>query len=172
MRILGPPPMGVSLLTLQSRLAALGGNSLFVNDMAPALWAAAVKYAIDPVGMTAQAFKESGGGAFKGKVRPEFCNPAGLKLRYPNVVPGVTDGDNPLAHQMFPSWAVGAEAHAQHLRAYTGALLDGHLVVDPRLVFVVGRYRIENFEELGGKWAPSPTYGQEIVAIAAKLIGA
>lgn len=172
MRILGPPPLGVSLLTLQSRLAALGGNSLFVNDMTPALWFAAVKYAIDPVGMIAQAFKETAGGAFTDKVRKEFYNTAGIKLRHPNVMPGVTDGDNPLAHQMFPSWAVGAEAHAQHLRAYTGCLLDGHLVVDPRLVFVAGKYRIEHFEQLGGKWAPSPLYGDQVVAIAANLIGA
>ena len=172
MRILGPPPLGVTLGTLQAGLTALGGNALFVNDMAPPLWAAAVKYAIDPVGMVAQAFKETAGGAFKGKVRAEFCNPAGLKLRHPGLFLGVTDGDNPLAHSMFANWAVGAEAHAQHLRAYTGCLLDGHLVVDPRLVFVVGRYRVETFEELGGKWAPSPTYGNEIVAIANRLQGA
>jgi hypothetical protein len=172
MRILGPPPKGVTLATVKTLLPGLGATPLFVNDMAPALWTAAVKYAVDPTGLIAQAFKETGGGTFKGNVRAEFCNPAGIKLRYPNLFPGVTDGDNPLAHAMFPNWAVGAEAHAQHLRAYTGALIDGHLVVDPRLVFVVGRYQVETFEELGGKWAPSPTYGTELVAIASKLIGA
>lgn len=172
MRILAPPPLGTTLLTVQARLPAAGANTLFVSSIAPALWAAAVKYAVDPVGMIAQAVKETSGGAFTGKVRPEFYNPAGIKIRHPSLFPGITDGDNPLAHQMFPSWPAGAEAHAQHLRAYTGALLDGHLVVDPRLVFVVGKYRVETFEDLSGKWAPSQTYGQEIVAIAAKLIGA
>ena len=171
MRILAPPPVDVTLDSIRARLPAAGANALFVNDMAPALWAAAVKYAIDPVGMIAQSVKETGGGAFTGKVRPEFYNTAGIKIRHPNVFPGVTDGDNPLAHSMFANWAVGAEAHAQHLRVYTGALLDGHLIVDPRLVFVVGRYRVETFEELGGKWAPSPTYGEEIVAIAERLVG-
>ena len=172
MRILAPPPLGVTLATVQARLPELGAADLFIKDMAPALWVAAVKYAIEPTGMIAQSLKETGGGRFTGKVRPDFYNPAGIKLRHPNVMPGVTDGDNPLAHAMFPSWVVGAEAHAQHLRAYAGALLDGHLVVDPRLVFVAGRYRIETFEQLGGKWAPSSTYGHEIVAIAAKLQGA
>jgi hypothetical protein len=172
MRILAPPPSGVTLDSIQARLPAVGANTLFVTSIAPALWAAAVKYAVDPVGMIAQSLKETAGGAFTGKVRPEFYNTAGIKVRHPDVVPGVTDGDNPLAHAMFANWAVGAEAHAQHLRAYTGALVDGHLVVDPRLVFVVGRYRVEDFEELGGKWAPSPSYGQEVVAVAARLLAA
>lgn len=170
MRILGPPPVGVTLDSIQARLPSAGANGLFVTSMAPALWAAAVKYAVDPVGIIAQSLKETAGGAFTGKVRPEFYNTAGIKIRHPNVMPGITDGDNPLAHAMFANWAVGAEAHAQHLRAYTGALVEGHLVVDPRLVFVVGRYRVEEFEELGGKWAPSPNYGHEIVAIADRLL--
>lgn len=172
MRILAPPPPRVTLATVQARLVALDVHQRFTNDVAPALWAAAVKYAIEPTGMIAQSLKETAGGRFTGMVRPEFYNTAGIKTRHPNVFPGITDGDNPLAHSMFANWAVGAEAHAQHLRVYTGALLDGHLIVDPRLVFVVGRYRVETFEELGGKWAPSPSYGQEVVAIANKLIGA
>lgn len=172
MRILGPPPKGVTLTTVKALLPGMGATPLFVNDMAPALWAAAVKYAIDPTVLIAQAFKETGGGTFKGKVRPEFCNPAGIKTRYPNLFPGITDGDNPLAHSMFANWNVGAEAHAQHLRAYTGALIEGHLVVDPRLVYVVGKYQVEHFEDLSGKWAPSMSYGHEVVAIAANLQGA
>lgn len=169
MRILGPP--SASIDTVRANVAKLGAAPLFTNEMLPAIWAACVKYAVDPVGAVAQCFKETNGGAFGGQVLPQFCNPAGLKLRYPGLFPE-TSGDMPLAHAMFPTWAVGAEAFIQHLRAYTGCLIDGYLNVDPRWVFVVGKYRIENFEELSGKWAPSPSYGQEVVAIANKLIGA
>ena len=44
-----------------------------------------------------------------------------------------------------------------------------YLIVDPRATFVVGKYRVETFEELGGKWAGSATYGQEVVALAEEL---
>lgn len=166
MRILGPPTGDKA--TALSRLAQLGATPLFTQQMLPALWSAAVKYAIDPLGMVAQAFKETGGGKYGGKVPPQFHNTCGLKLRYPGLFPEAT-GDMPLAHSQFASWDVGAEAHAQHLRAYTGCAIEGHLNVDPRWVFVFGRYRAETFQELGGKWAPSVTYGLEIVEIAEQL---
>ncbi|PRY35340.1 glucosaminidase domain-containing protein [Umezawaea tangerina] len=171
MRILGPSPVGVTLATVKALLPALGATPRFVNEMAGPLWTAAEKYAVYPPGVLAQAFKETKGGAYGGQVKPEHCNTAGLKLRYPGLYPE-TSGDQPQAHAQFPSWEVGAEAHVQHLRAYTGCLVTGHLNVDPRWVFVVGKYRIETFEELGGKWAPSPSYGTELVAIANQLIGA
>lgn len=170
MNILGFPTNAPNLMTVKARLQILGATPLFLDSIAPAVWNAALKYGVNPVGAVAQTFKETGGGRFGGNVKPEFCNPAGLKLRYPGMFPGVTDGDNPLAHTMFPSWDVGAEAYIQHLRAYCGPL-SGHLIIDPRWVFVVGRYQVETFEELSGKWAPSPTYGQEIVEIANRLLG-
>ena len=59
-------------------------------------------------------------------------------------------------------------AQVQHLRAYAGWPVDG-LIVDPRYVWVIGKHRCETFQELGGKWAPSATYGTELVAIANRL---
>jgi hypothetical protein len=168
MRILGPPSANYDVV--RANLIRLGAHDRFVNDMLPALWMAAVKYAIDPPGMVSQAFKETGGGKFGGKALWQFHNTCGLKLRYPGLFPEST-GDMPLAHSQFASWDVGAEAHAQHLRAYTGCAIDGHLNIDPRWVFVWGKYRVETFEELGGKWAPSPSYGTEIVDIAGQLRG-
>jgi hypothetical protein len=148
----------------------MGATALFTDDMIPNLWTAAMKYAVDPVVVVAQAFKETGGGTFKRLVTPKFYNTAGLKLRHPDIEPGVTNGEVKLAHAMFPSWEVGAEAHVQHLRAYTGCPVVGDLMVDPRYVFVVmNGYRVETVEELSGKWAPSPTYGQEIVELANDL---
>jgi len=132
------------------------------------LWAAALKYGVDPVGVIAQSGKETGWGNFGGNVRPEFYNTAGIKIRWQNLYPGVTDDDKPLAHSMFASWAVGAEAHVQHLRAYAGWPVTDQLIVDPRYVFVT-QHRCENFEELGGKWAPALSYGPELVAIARSL---
>lgn len=165
MRIIGPPTADEDYIPA---LTTMGATPLFMNTIAPALWLAAVRYGLDPVGVVAQSFKETGGGTFRGKVKPEFCNPAGIKIRYQALYPGITDGDNPLAHAMFPNWEVGAEAHAQHLRAYAGWPVPG-LIVDPRYTFVIGKHFCENFEDLSGKWAPSPTYGDELVTIARKL---
>lgn len=169
MRILGPPSGDKG--TVLSNLSRLGATPLFTQQMFPALWAASVKYSVDALGVVAQSYKETGGGTFKRLVLPNFYNTAGLKLRHPNPDIG-TSGEVTLAHSQFVSWMHGAEAHVQHLLAYAGVLdMSGasYLVVDPRAAFVVGKYRVEEFEELGGKWAPSPTYGEEIVSIADSL---
>jgi hypothetical protein len=169
MRILGPP--SGTRETVLSNLSGLDAAPLFTLQMFPALWSAAVKYSVDAVGVVAQSFKETGGGSFKRLVLPNFYNTAGLKLRHPNASIG-TAGEVTLAHSQFVSWPHGAEAHVQHLLAYAGTLdMSGvsYLVVDPRAAFVVGRYRVETFEELGGKWAPSASYGTEIVEIADRL---
>jgi hypothetical protein len=164
-RIIGPPSAKLASIILPT-----GTTALFRDQIAPALWDAAVSYGIDPVGVVAQSYKETVGGTFKGNVRPEFCNPCGLKNRV-SLFPGVDDNDNPLAHARFASWEVGAEAHVQHLCAYAGQPLLGQMIVDPRYDFVAGKYALENFNELGGRWAPSLTYGLELVAIARRLQG-
>lgn len=170
LRIIGPPSATRSQVSGQ--LATLAPHPRFIADIFHPLWDAAEHYIIDPVGAVAQSFKETGGGQFAGKVKPEFYNPCGLKIRNQQLFPGITDDDNPLAHAMFPNWEVGTMAQIQHLRAYTGWLVPiGELVVDPRYVFVVGRNTCENFSDLGGRWAPSPTYGNEIEALAKKLQG-
>jgi hypothetical protein len=165
-RIIGPSTADKA--SVAGRLAGMGGDKRFVGEMLNPLWSAAERYGIDPAGVVAQSYKETGGGKFGGKVKPEFYNTCGLKIRHQNLYPGVTDGDNPLAHAMFPSWEVGAEAHVQHLRAYAGWPVTD-LIVDPRYVLVIGRHACESFAELGGKWAPTASYGTELVAIARKL---
>lgn len=170
MRIIGPPSAAKDRVITNAR--DLGAVVLFTADMLPALWDAALRYHVDPVGVVAQAFKETGGGKFGGRVLPGFFNTCGLKVRDPNLVArftGDTDADQPLAHAMFPNWAVGAAAHVQHLRAYTGWAVTHDLIVDPRYVWVIGRHALVDFDQLGGKWAPSRTYGTELVAIAEKL---
>ena len=174
MRIIGPPSAERHVVK-----AGLTGDPTvhprFYQEMFDHLWDAAVGYNIDPVGVVAQSYKETGRGHFGGAVQPGFRNTCGLKVRYVGMVKailGTADDDHPLLHQQFPSWRAGAEAHVQHLRAYASWPVDD-LVVDPRYEWVAGGYyRLENFEELSGRWAPSPTYGQELVAIARKLVAA
>jgi len=153
-------------------LANLGDvTDLFRDVMFPELWAAAEEYGIDPVGMVAQSIKETGGGAFAGRVKWWFYNTAGIKVRnvadVMHLVP-TEDGDHPLVHQQFPNWRCGAVAHAQHLPAYCNDPFFG-LIVDPRYQFVIGRHQVQAWADLGGKWAPSPTYGMEIEAIMSRL---
>jgi hypothetical protein len=77
----------------------------------------------------------------------------------------------PLAHQLFPNWEVGSAAHAQHVRAYAGWPVSGRdMIVDPRYGLVIGKHTLTHWAELGGKWAPSPTYGTEIENLMQKLI--
>lgn len=172
MRILGPPSADFD--TVQTNLERMGASDLFIDEMLPALWAAAIKYSVDPVGVVAQSYHETGGGTFRRLVPAFFYNTAGLKLRHPSVPLG-TAGEVTLAHSQFASWAHGAEAHVQHLLAYVGTLdmtNNSYLMVDPRAIFVQMKgYRVETFEELSGKWAvPGEGYGERIVEIAEQLM--
>ena len=169
MRIIGPP--SASLPVVLDRAAnVLGASALFVVEIAPALWSAAEALTIDPVGVVAQSFMETGGGRFGGRITADFRNPCGLKVRDKEAVKrllATTDDDHALLHQIFPNWEVGALAMVQHLRAYAGWPVAG-LIVDPRYALVAGQ-RCESFEDLSGRWAPSPTYGAELVALARRL---
>lgn len=173
MRIIGPPT--ASLGTVHSQLvSAVPASSGFRVDVTPALWRWALTYGVDPVGVVAQSYKETGRGEFGGAVGARWHNTCGLKIRYVGIVPGVTDGDAPLAHAMFANWDVGALAHVQHVCAYAGvdplAVAPGLPIVDPRFMYVRG-IPLENWSELGGRWAPSPTYGAEIETLMRRLQG-
>jgi hypothetical protein len=162
-------PASAKLATVQLKLAEMRPHNRFSTEMFGPLWDAAMFYGIDPVVMIAQSYKETGGGAYGGAVQSGFFNPCGLK-NYASFYPGVDDGDRPLAHARFPNWKVGAMAHAQHLRAYAGVPLPlDSLIVSPRYFLVTNRTPTGAVEELSTRWAPSATYGAEIVAIAKRL---
>lgn len=148
-------------------------------EMCTASWAAAAKYELDPIGLAAQMAVETGWGNFPGKARPEFHNPCGLKwhdaLR--TLYPDLMTGDMPLAHAAFASWRTGCEAHAQHVLAYTLAVLPAwQVVVDTRYADAVAQVREKfgrgavEWRDLGGMWAPSADYGTKLETVRANLI--
>lgn len=171
MRILGPESSPYQ--NVFENLASVGANALFVDLMFPSLWSAALKYGIDPVGMVAQSGKETAWGGFTGNVNKVFFNTCGLKNTDPqrSLYPGITDKDNPLSHAMFSGWPEGAEAQAQHLRAYTGWKVLDQLIVDPRyeLALKTTTTWCETWADLGGNWAPAADYGQKVEEIMVRL---
>ncbi len=174
MRIIGPPSCPRSVVINHIQIHYLL-HSRFIEEMFEPLWSTAIEFSIDPVGVVAQSGKETKWGNFSGKVKPEFHNTCGLKLAPMQQAqfPGITDGDNPLAHSMFASWYIGALAHVQHLQAYAGYPVITKKVVDPRysLAFKFPSEWVENWRDLGGKWAPSLSYGTEIESIMSVLRG-
>lgn len=172
MRIIGPAS-ALYYTVLTNLTNDTHAHTRFTVEMLPELWNAGLKYKIDPVGVVAQAYKETDAGNYTGKVKPEFFNTCGLKVRYQNLsFTQYTEtqpllGDQPLAHSMFANWTVGATAHVQHLCAYAGEPV-GDMIVDPRYTYVVGQ-KCETFEDLSTKWAPDVNYGQKLVEIARRL---
>jgi N-acetylmuramoyl-L-alanine amidase len=111
---------------------------------------------VNPAIAYVQAAKETGYGKFGGVLNESYKNPCGLK-----TVVGGGDSD-PNAHQRFNSWDEGVQAHLDHLALYAGA--DGYPrsnTYDPRH-FVTVKGKAVTVNALGGKWAPSLTYGEEV----------
>ena len=174
-----PPAAGETLIkppsctVYQARAWAEQNNAhrRFIDDIIPATFQAAdaqraanAGRAIDPAVALAQAAKETGWGQFRGVLRPARHNPAGIKI--------AAGGDNfdPDAHESWPTWAEGARAHLNHLAAYTGLTPVG----TPH-----GRYHtvrrtewagtIETAEQLGARWAPAGTYGEDVARMTRDL---
>jgi Mannosyl-glycoprotein endo-beta-N-acetylglucosaminidase len=157
MRIIGPPSATFAKCDQATSAAAVTFN----RQIFPILWYTAVSHGIDPVGVIAQAWKETGRGEFRGLVPVGFFNTCGLK--WAGNVPGDTTGEARAAHARFATWDAGALAHVQHVCAYAGQPLpENYVIVDPRYFLVNADLRLSNWHELGTRWAPSPTYGDEI----------
>jgi len=124
-------------------------------DVAPIYWQLAAAIGIRPEVAYSQAAKETAFGRFGGVVTRDFHNWCGLK-----TTQGGSNSD-PNAHARFPDDETGVLAHLQHLALYAGVEVTGK-IVDPRH-FLSIRGTATTVEALGGKWAPSPDYGQSIV---------
>jgi N-acetylmuramoyl-L-alanine amidase len=133
-----------------------GATDTFVN-LAQLYWKYAPDHGnVNPAVAYVQAAKETGYGNFGGVIDESYHNPCGLKTSV-----GGSDTD-PNAHQKFNTWDEGVQAHLDHLALYAGA--DGYPrsdSYDPR-DFVTIKGTIVTVNALGGKWAPSLTYGEEI----------
>jgi N-acetylmuramoyl-L-alanine amidase len=134
-----------------------GATDEFVGLAALYWQLASMHGGVDPAVAYAQAAKETGRGRFGGVIDASFHNPCGLKRREGG------DNSDPKAHARFRSWRIGITAHLDHLALYAGS--PGYprpTTPDPRH-FPQLRGQAITVEALGGKWAPSPTYGKEIV---------
>lgn len=153
----------------------------------PMIYDAAEKVGINPIVAVAQAIKETGYFNFKGVLRPNFCNICGLK--------GSSGGGDydPEAHKRFEYWEDGVSAFIDHLALYAGvegypkysadtelyykskntkydseSLKKKGTTLDPRqFPYLLGTAK--TVEALSEKWAPSKTYGSEIVAIVKEI---
>lgn len=127
----------------------------------------------------AQSCKETGNFKFRGTVKADQNNYAGL---------GTTNKDTPGA--CFPDEATGILAQAQHAKAYATISKLCNPCVDPRysLILKYGKSGTARYvEELGGKWAvpgystskyasledankAKDSYGYQIIAILEKIL--
>lgn len=152
--ILGPATTTVEKMKDWAR--SKEANQEFINQ-AQNFYDISVKYGVDPAVTYAQSAKETNFFKFTGVLTIDFKNTCGLKI--------TAGGDNydPDAHKRFASWEEGITAQVHHLALYAGhkdfPKADSP---DPRhfswIYNVVGCV-----EELGGRWAPSKTYGIEVV---------
>ena len=146
----------------QAWAASQGATPTFVR-LARLYWRLAPQRGIRPELAYAQAAKETNFGRFTGVVDASFHNPCGLKR--------TAGGGNydPRAHRRFRTWRQGVTAHLDHLALYAGARgYPRRRTPDPRhFSFLHGRAR--TVQALGGKWAPSRTYGREILRMAREI---
>ncbi len=139
-----------------------GATSLFIS-LADIFWKLAPAAGVDPAVAYCQSAKETGYGKFGGVLNETFKNPCGMKTKS-----GGSDGD-PNAHQRFASWEEGIQAQIDHLALYAGAAgYPKPGTPDPRH-FPYLKGTAPTVEQLGGKWAPSASYGTDIVAMMNKL---
>lgn len=164
-------PVTASLQAAQQWAESKNAHPRFINEILPSLYKAESNLrnanggrGIDAAVVAAQSAKETGWGRFTGVLSPEFNNTAGIK-----TAAGGGDFD-PDAHERFANWDEGARAHLNHLAAYTGL----NVVGTPH-----GRYNtvarlswagtITTVEQLGARWAPSSSYGTDIVKMVEEL---
>lgn len=161
----GTPIIGkntATLLQMQNWARDKGATLQFIK-LAPIFYKVAIKAGINPIVAYAQAAKETGYGKFGGVLDESYHNTCGLKT--------TKGGDNsdPNAHQRFLNWEQGIQAHIDHLALYAGAVgYPKSTSPDPRhFPYLLGKAK--NVEDLGGNWAPSTTYGIEIIKLMREI---
>lgn len=152
----GTPISGTPLLTKnQLKKALLASNPAADSKIIDTYYSVSPIYGIKADLAFLQSMWETNWLKFTGTVKPEQNNFAGL---------GATGNGNP--GLSFPSMEAGVEAHLQHLYAYcsTLPLPSGRTLYDSRFSLVI-RGSAVYWEDLNGKWAVSPGYGERIVSL-------
>ena len=153
-------------------------NKLALDNL-PIMWNCAIKNGIDPCVLIAQSMKETGWYNFGGVVPASYHNPCGLKITKGG-------GDYEVgAHMRFKSWEEGIMAQSDHLALYAGGPyvpkyspecashlnedhMDNGTTKDPRhFTYLFGK--CPTVESLGCNWAPSASYGTEIVKMIKEI---
>lgn len=140
-----------------------GAHPEFINQ-AETFYNISVKYGIDPAVTYAQSAKETNYFNFGGVLDISYNNPCGLKT---------TEGGgnyDPSAHQRFSSWEQGITAQVHHLALYAGQSgFPDPNSPDPRHFPSI--YGVApTVQDLGGRWAPSPTYGDEVAQLVQSIM--
>lgn len=119
---------------------------------------------VNPAIAYVQAAKETGYGKFGGVLDESYNNPCGLK-----IAAGGLDTDKD-AHKRFSNWGEGVQAHLDHLALYAGASgYPRNNSYDERQ-FKTIKATAFTVNSLGGKWAPSSTYGEEVNSLYKELL--
>lgn len=129
-----------------------------------ALWDAGLVSGVDPAVLAGQCAHETGWGNFGGAVTPDMGNTCGLKIRNPKGDRREDHANFGLNKDGYP--IIGAMAHADHLRLYSGFPVDPSETADPRAVYIQpgshGFGRALYVSDLGGLWAPAKDYGLHV----------
>ena len=155
-KILKHPTVSLNQMRSWASEKRPSANPEFINQ-ARTFYDNSVRVGVNPAVTYAQSAKETNFFKFTGVLTIDFKNPCGMKISA-----GGGDKD-PNAHQRFESWDQGIQAQVDHLALYAGHPDYPKAVTpDPRhFGWIKGKAKY--VEELGGNWAPSPTYGEEIV---------
>jgi len=141
-----------------------GASEAFI-DLAELYWEYAEDHGeVNPAIAYVQSAKETAYGNFGGVLDETYNNPCGMKTSQ-----GGDDYD-PNAHQRFDTWDDGVKAHLDHLALYAGA--DGYPrknTEDPRH-FATIKGKASTVNSLGGNWAQSSTYGEEVNKLYRNLL--
>ena len=145
-----------TIKAMQDYAKARNADPLFI-ELAPIFYSVSVRHGVDPAITYAQSGKETAFMKFGGVLDKSFKNPCGLKT---TVGGGNYDKQ---AHKRFDTWEQGITAQVEHLALYAGHKESPFKnAVDPRH-FPSIRGTAPTVRDLGGKWAPSGLYGDDIL---------
>lgn len=169
------PIMGIAQATSTQLRTLLKSKNSAAPDLVDLYLQIGQEYGIRGDIAFCQAAKETGWWKFTGDVQPIQNNYCGLyALGRPLTEQDSCNGADPNYVWLevgkhgatFISPAAGVEAHIQHLYAYATKkdLPPGKVIIDPRFKLLDSkRGSAPCWQDLGGKWAPSTTYGQSII---------